>query len=171
MNTKFCFCHCITVALALGRLRLMWLSWSPSAVIEHLDLMAGIVGLLLIKTVWLVLAHTKLLCRTGLSRLVFVFLFPLRALCSHCCSFGSLSTSETWAPYFQHQVGFALAGWRVHPVMSSALLCASPVRTLTRGHLSAWHTLSKHSVSLRRWRGGLLFYKLNKKKKVKSFDS
>lgn len=24
MNTTFCFCHCATVALALGRLRLMW---------------------------------------------------------------------------------------------------------------------------------------------------
>lgn len=120
-----------------------------------------------IKTVWAVLAHTKLLCRTGLPKLVFVFLFrgwePSKAI-AVLWAFGSLSTSKTWAPYSQSWIGFALAGWSVlsnDHCFVHLLWEAPPMGS----HTCGTHSL-RHSVSLRRWGGGLLFYKMNKKSKM-----
>lgn len=171
MNTTFCFCHCITVALALGRLRLMWLSHqalcgAPVLLLSFLIWWQGCVGLLLIKAIWVVLAHTKLLCRTGLPRLVFVFLFggwePSAAIVV-LWAFGSLSTSEAWALSFQHQEGFAPAEGRVLTNDHCIALCISCEKSHPWASYIVAHTLQNIVFHLEGGEGGCYFSKWTKK--------
>lgn len=96
--------HCLAVAQAEAALAVRpGFVGSSSTVSSLLILLQGCVWLFLIRTIWIVLTHAKLLCKTGPLRLIYFFIFSfLELLRAHCCNwlrwaFGSLSTSESQA--------------------------------------------------------------------------
>lgn len=160
-------CCCVTCALALGKLRLMWPSDQAmfGAILRLPDPMARmyLTGSHLDRLNWPCLHKTFVLDWPAEADFLFFFFWTcweLTAAVDVHWAFGSLSASEIWAHGIQHQWGFVLAG--ESPVIPSAVLCASCVRRPTHWHLTVCIYSPKCSISSRRWGGYCCFTKWTK---------